>query len=142
MLQLKTQRPRCQRMLGFFNDFNFGRNCDVWKSKSPCFLLNKKVKSSKHEMKAKIENPTRGLRDKTLSFSSRTSRKQRECTFCTFILSQGNVYSVCILSKCMEFWINSFIVYALHTLLAFKITKSLQCILKHNVNVGKLVEKI
>ena len=38
--------------------FNFERNCDVLKSKIPCFLLNKKINFNKNETESKMENPT------------------------------------------------------------------------------------
>ena len=42
------------------------RNYDVLKSKSSCFLLNKKVNFNKNEAKSKTENPTQALRETNL----------------------------------------------------------------------------
>ena len=46
----------------FFHYFNFERNYDVLKSKSPCILLNKNIKFNRNEMESKMENPTHRLR--------------------------------------------------------------------------------
>ena len=42
--------------------FNFERNYDVLKSKSPCILLNKNINFDKNEAELKMENPTNILR--------------------------------------------------------------------------------
>ena len=49
--------PRSKKVLWLFYYFNFERNYDVSKSKSPCFLLNKKIKTE-NEKELKMENPT------------------------------------------------------------------------------------
>ena len=41
--------------------FNFERNYDVLKSKSPCILLNESTNFNKNETKSKMENPTHTL---------------------------------------------------------------------------------
>ena len=38
--------------------FNFERNYDVLKSKTPCILLNKNINYNKSETESKMENPT------------------------------------------------------------------------------------
>ena len=45
------------------NYFNFKRNYDALKTKSPYFLLNKNIKFKK-ETESKMENPTRSFREK------------------------------------------------------------------------------
>ena len=42
--------------------FNFERNYDVLKSKSPCILLNKNINFDKNETELEMENPTNILR--------------------------------------------------------------------------------
>ena len=43
--------------------FNFERNYDILKSKSPFILLNKNINFNKSETKLKIENPTYSFRE-------------------------------------------------------------------------------
>ena len=50
-----------------FNYFNFERNCDVFKSKSPCILLNKNINFNKNEMELKMGNPTHHFRETNLA---------------------------------------------------------------------------
>ena len=49
-----------------FYYFNLERNYDVLKSKSSCFLLNKKINFNKNETESKIENPTHNFREPNL----------------------------------------------------------------------------
>ena len=44
--------------MGLFYYFSFERNCDILKSKSPCFLLNKNANVGKNEAESKLENLT------------------------------------------------------------------------------------
>ena len=46
-----------------FYYFDFERNYDVLKSKSPCILLNSKINFNKNETESKIENPTHSFRE-------------------------------------------------------------------------------
>ena len=48
-----------------FYCFNFERNYDVSKSKSPCILLYKNINFNKNETESKMENPTYILRETT-----------------------------------------------------------------------------
>ena len=43
--------------------FNFEKNYDIFKSKDPWFLLNKKLNFNKNEMESKIEDTTHGFRE-------------------------------------------------------------------------------
>ena len=47
-----------------FYYFNFERNYGVLQSKSPYFLLNKKINFNKNETNSKMENPTHVEREK------------------------------------------------------------------------------
>ena len=49
-----------------FYYFNFERNYDVLKSKSPCILLNKNINFNKNETELKMENPTNSFRETNL----------------------------------------------------------------------------
>ena len=51
-----------QNCVWLFYYFNFERNYDVLKSKSPCILLNKNINFNKNETDSKMENPTHSLR--------------------------------------------------------------------------------
>ena len=46
--------------------FNFERNYDVSKSKSPCIFSNKKINFNKNETRSKMENPTHSFRETNL----------------------------------------------------------------------------
>ena len=49
-----------------FYYFNFERNYDVLKSKSPCSLLNKNINFNKNGTESKMENPTHSFRETKL----------------------------------------------------------------------------
>ena len=49
-----------------FYCFNFERNYDVLKSKSPCILLNKNINFNKNDTELKMENPTHSFRENDL----------------------------------------------------------------------------
>ena len=46
--------------------FNFERNNDVLKSKSPCILLKKYINLSQNETESKMENHTHNFRESNL----------------------------------------------------------------------------
>ena len=123
----------------------------------PCgwILLHKNVNFNKHETESKIENPTNIFRvepcalayiriKKKVKLWLLGGHKKKENTFLEpFILSEGNFLKICVLSQCIVNtiqWIHFLnirtillhIKKLLHTLflIVFKITKSLQCILK------------
>ena len=49
-----------------FYDFNFERNYDVLKSKSPCILLYKNINFNKNETESKMESPIHSFRETKL----------------------------------------------------------------------------
>ena len=51
----------------FFYYFNFERNYDGLKSKSPYILLNKNINFNKNETESKMENPTHRFRETNLA---------------------------------------------------------------------------
>ena len=52
-----------QNCVWLFCYFNFERNYDILKSKSPWFLLNKDLDFNKNETESKMENPTNSFRE-------------------------------------------------------------------------------
>ena len=64
------------KIRGLFYYFNFGRNYDVLKSKSPCIFLNKNINFNKNETESIMENPTHSFRETNLVlYSSYKNRK-------------------------------------------------------------------
>ena len=62
---LENQRSESKTVCGFTIILNFERNY-VWKSKSPCILLNKNINFNTNEMKSTIENLTHSFRETKL----------------------------------------------------------------------------
>ena len=111
------------------NYFNFERNYDVFKSKSPCIMLNKNINFNKNKTESRMENPThRVLERRTLcSYKNRRSKVKlwwvgaRERKKRTFFV---HLHIYLYISK-------NFISYTF--LLVLKIVKNLQCILKNKI---------
>ena len=137
----------------FFHCFNFERNYDVFKSKNPCILLNKNIKSNKNKQELKMENPHIVLERLTLCFSWYKNRQlKKNCDemelakekrghflYCLFCPKEIFFEFVSTLFVCKVYWIHfqnihtfTYLKTLLHTLLllVFKIAESLQCILK------------
>ena len=97
-----------------FYYFNFERNYDVLKSKSPCILFNKNINLNKNETESKMENPTYSFRQTILALQlmselqiksktamSCSTRKKKRGYFLyrlSFILSE-----FCVLSQCIVY---------------------------------------
>ena len=62
----------------WFYYFNFKRNYDILKLKSPYILLNKNIDFNKNETELKMENPARSFRETTISFSSYKNGKLKQ----------------------------------------------------------------
>ena len=99
-----------------FYYFIFESNYDILKSKSPCILLKNFNKS---ETESKMENPTHSFRETSpvleliqeSQFKSKTVmswglRKKKEGIFLPFILSEGNLFKICVLSQYIVYWIH------------------------------------
>ena len=87
-----------QNTVLLFHYFNFERNYDILKSKSPFILLNKNINFNTNETESKMENPTHSIREtnrllqliqelqlksKTvMSWSSRIKKEGIYCLFC------------------------------------------------------------
>ena len=131
--------------------FHSERNYDVWKSKSPCFLLNKNINLIKTKWNRKWKIPQTVLKWWTMCFSlfkncelkvklwwAGARKIKKSAFFVVFILSEENFFNICVWSQCIVYWINcqnihtfTYLKALLHTLLllVFKIVESLPCIL-------------
>ena len=130
-----------------FYYFNFERNCEVLKSKSPCILLIRNTNFNKKKRNQKWKIPHTVLERRTLCFSSNKNRKlkvklwwvgarerKKKTFFVPLILSEGYFFNVFISSQCIVYWINfqnihtfkykKILLYTL-LLLVFKVVKSL-----------------
>ena len=101
-----------------FHYFDFERNYDVLKLKSPSILLKKNINFHKNETESKMENPTHSFREKNLvlqliyksqikskNVMSWSSRRIKEGIFFTVYLSERNFFKICDLSQCIVYWI-------------------------------------
>ena len=93
---------------------------NVLMSKSPYILLNKNINFNKNEtLQMKTENPANSFRETNLVFQliyesqvkgknlrSLSSCKKKKKFFLPFILSKGNVFDICVLSRCIVYWIH------------------------------------
>ena len=82
-----------------FYYFDFERNYDVLKSKSPRILLNKNINFNKNETEWKMENPTHSFREMNLVVCER----KKKTFFVPFILSEGNSFNICVLYQCIMY---------------------------------------
>ena len=123
----------------FFYYFYFERNYNVLKSKCPCILLNKNIKT-KRNRKRKI--PHTVLEKRTMCFISYKNRKERRRHFLYRLFCPKRIY-LNVLPQCLVYWIHFQNIHTfayrktlIHTLLllVFKIVESLQCILKDIIN--------
>ena len=84
--------------------FNFERNYDILKSKSPCILLDKNINFNKNETESKMGNPTHSFREgnvllqlveelqiKTKTMMSLSSLKKKEGIFCSVYFVRGKI---------------------------------------------------
>ena len=102
-----------------FYYFNFERNYDVLKSKSPCFCWTKIETLIKTKLNWKWKIPHTALERRTLCFILYKNRKlkvklwwigarerKKRAFFLPFILSEGNLFNICVLSQCIVYWIH------------------------------------
>ena len=108
-----------------FYCFNFERNYDVLKSKSPCILLNKNINFNKNDTELKMENPTHSFRENDLvlqliqesQIKSKTVikwslQKNKDDIFIQLILSKDFFFdNLCFISMYSVF--NTFKIYIL-----------------------------
>ena len=103
-MQLENLRSG-RKTASCFSYFNFERNYDVSKSRSPCILLNKNINFNKNEAESKTENPKHSFREtnfvlqfiwasyiKSRIVMSWSSRKKKTAFFVPFIFSEGNFF--------------------------------------------------
>ena len=97
--------------------FNFERNFDVVKSKSPYLLLNKNINFDKNKTKSKMENATHSFRQTNLvlqlidelQVESKTViswSTPKKGTFFVLIKSAGKFHNICALSQYIMYLIN------------------------------------
>ena len=109
LLVATYHRSWSNTMCWFFYNFNFERNYDVLKLKSPCILLNKNINFNKNETKSKWKISHTVLERRTLSFSSNENfklklkvwwdgahKRKKRAFFVPFILSKGYFFNVCV----------------------------------------------
>ena len=108
-----------------FYCFNFERNYDDLKSKSPCILLNKNINFNKNDTELKMENPTHSFRENDLvlqliqesQIKSKTVikwslQKNKDDIFVQLILSKDFFFdNLCFISMYSVF--NTFKIYIL-----------------------------
>ena len=95
----------------FLYYFNLKRNYDGLKSKSPCILLNKKIKFNKTETESKVKNLTHKFRETNLALQfiyesqinsktvmSWSSWKKKESSFCTVYFVKRTFFNICVSS--------------------------------------------
>ena len=103
MLQLKNLRSGSK----IIYYFDFKRNYDVLKSKSPCILLNKNINFNKNETESKMESPTHSFRETNLVLQLRSEsqiksktrmswsqRKKKRAFFVPFVLCEGHFFNI------------------------------------------------
>ena len=127
-----------------FYYFNFERNYDVLKSKSPYILLNKNINFNKNETESKMENPKHSFRETNLVLQliikncklkvklwwAGSRERKKRAFFVPLILSRGNFFDICILPQ----WHSEYTYFYISLLctlccLFLKLVESLQCIL-------------
>ena len=106
-----------QNWVWLFYYFNFERDHEVSKSKSPCILLNKTINFNKNETESKMEIPHTVSERRTLCYSSCNNRKikgklwwvgarkrKKRPFFVPFILFEGNLLRFMLYLKveCIE----------------------------------------
>ena len=71
-----------QNFVWLFYYFNFEKNYEVLKSKSPCILLNKNINFNKNETEWKMKNPTHSFRKNNLVLQCKQSYKLKVKLWC------------------------------------------------------------
>ena len=94
-----------------FYCFNFERNYDVLKSKSPCILLNKNINFNKNDMELKLENPTHSFRenDLVLQLIQESQIKSKTVIKWSLQKNKDDIFVQLILSKDFFFFFLCFI---------------------------------
>ena len=109
-----------QYRVWLFYYFNFERNYEVLKSKSPCILLNKNINFNKNGTELKMENPTHGFRETNLVFQllkeskiksntvmSWSSWKKKEGILLRRLFCPKDILlNICVLSQCIVYGIH------------------------------------
>ena len=112
-LKIRSLEPNC---VWLFHHFNFKRNYDLLRSKSPFIVLNKNINFYKNKTESKMGNPTHSFRKtqvvvplieesqiKSKIVTSWSLRKKKEGTFCTAYFVRWKVFNICVLSQCLVY---------------------------------------
>ena len=135
------------KLCALFYYFNSERNYDVFKSKSPCFLLNKNINFTKMKWNRKHSFREKNVVLQLIKESQIKSKncdeldlaKEKRGHFCAAYFVRRNYFDSCVLLQCIVYWIHFQNIYTfiyqktlLHTLncLLLKSVESPQCILK------------
>ena len=159
---LKIRGLATKLCVAFLLFFNFGRNYDVLRSKSPYILLNKNINFHENETESKMENPIHSFREthlvlqltkesqiKSKSVMSWSSRKEKQGVFCSVYFAWSNFFNICVLCQCIVYWLNIQNMYSFtsqktlfHTLfcLLLKIVESLHSIFKERSSLRQYVK--
>ena len=115
LLQIESQRCGSKKFRWF--SIIFVLNYDVFKSKSPCFLLNKNINFI-NETESKMENPThidwwifpfssyRNRRLKIKLWWVWVRKRKKSAFFVDYFVQRKFFFNICVLSECIVYWIN------------------------------------
>ena len=109
-----------QNCVWLFYYFNFERNYDVLKPKSPCILLNKNINFNENGTELTMENPTHGFRETNLVFQLLKESKIKSNTvmswspwkkkegilLCLLFCPKDILLNICVLSQCIVYGIH------------------------------------
>ena len=95
MLELKNYRSGRKTLFSKFCYFNSERNYDVLNWKSPWVLLKKNINFNNNS-----------FRHMKLVLQLISHERKQIAFFVPFILSEGNVFNICVLSQCIVYWIH------------------------------------
>ena len=88
-----------------FYYFNFERNYDVLKSRSPCILLNKNINFNKNETESKMENRTLSFSETNLVLQLIQESQIKSKTVLSWSsrkkFFEGNFFNICVLTQCI-----------------------------------------
>ena len=124
-----------------FSVILISKGTDVLKSKSLCILLNKNLNFNKNRKDWKWKIYFSSYKNRKLKVKLRWVRareRKKRAFFVPFILSEGNIFNICVLSQSIVYWIHFQNIHTFtyqktlpHTplQLVFKIVENLQCIL-------------
>ena len=119
MLQFKDQRSESKTVFSFSIILILKGIMTFQIQRVHAFCRTKNRNFNKNETESKMENPNAVLERRTLWFSTYKNRKlkvklwwvgarewKKREFFVPFILSEGNFFNICVLSRCIVYWIH------------------------------------